>query len=367
MDPGRGSAAVDDRERLRLSNRSIVVVVVLAAGAPFVLSQIGGAGRVLGWFAVAIILAGLLHPIVATLAARIPRGIAIPVVLLVTVGSIGGLVYLGYDDLQTQGERLEEAAPDAARRLEERDDGVGEAAREVELEERVREFVDQLPDRLRGGDTASALRSAATRGVAFFATGVLTIFLISHGPRLFTAGLAQIHDVDRRARLQRVLGRAYRRAWRYTVLTLGRAIIAGLFGLLAASLADVPGRTLLALWLGVWSFVPLLGVVVGSIPLLLLTGALDPDRLVLVSSVVLVYQTLEVVLVQRRLEGISVHVGPVITLVAAMAGLEAYGIGGACVSLVLAILGVSLVKELAPSEDDDLIAAADAVLPGDEP
>ena len=367
MDPGPGAAPADERERLRPSNRSVVVAVAIVAGAPFLVRQIGSAGRVLGWFAVAAILAGLLHPAASLVSRWLPRALSIILVLVVTVGAIGGLVYSGYDDLQTQADRLEAAAPDAARRLEARDDDIGEAAREVELERRVEEFVDELPDRLRGGDAASALRSAATRGVAFFATGILSLFLILHGPRLIDAALGQVHDAERRARLHRVLGRAYGRAWRYTTLTLLRAVGAGLFALAAAQASDVPARTLLALWLGVWSFVPLMGVVIGSLPLVLLTGALDPGRLLLVVSLVLAYQTAEVLLVQRRIERVSVHVGPVITLLAAMAGLEAYGIGGAFVTIVLAILVASVVKELAPTEDDELLAAADAVLPGDEP
>jgi predicted PurR-regulated permease PerM len=74
----------------------------------------------------------------------------------------------------------------------------------------------------------------------------------------------------------------------------------------------------------------------------------------------------EILFVQRRIERASLHVGPVITLVAAMAGFELYGIGGMLVAVVSAVGIAAVLVELAPSEESDLLRAADEVLAGDE-
>jgi predicted PurR-regulated permease PerM len=359
------AASGTPRERLRVSNRSVVALVVIVLGAMWATEMLGQAGRVLGWLTVACIGAALLHPVVSLIALRIPRPAALILTLLLTLGTIGGLVYSGIGDVRAQADRVEREAPRAAARIAKRDDWIGNAARSFDAERRITEFVDDLPTRLQGGDTATALRSAATRGVAFFATAMLTLFLLIHGPRLVNAGLRQIHDDERRARIKRVAEGGYKRAWRYIVFTLGRALLAGTFAFAVGSAIDVPGQTVLAIWVAAWSVVPLVGVVTGSIPLVLLSVTVDFGQVPWVFAMFVGYQLAEAALLQRRIERVSVHVGPFVTLVAAFGGLEAYGVGGMFVAVVLATATVGVLAELA--DEGEVIEALDAVLAGDEP
>jgi len=352
-------------ERLRFSNRSVVVAVGMLGCTLAALGAFAASARVLGWVAVAAIVAAMLHPPVARLARHMPRAAAVAAVVLVTLAALGGLLYAGIDDVRAQASRLERAAPAAAARLEE-SDRFGEAAREFELRDRVQDLVDSLPERLRGGDTATALRSAATRGVAYLATFVLSIFLLVHGPNLVASGLAQVRAPDRRQRLATILAGAYGRSVRYLALTALRAATAGTFAWLVARWADVPGATLLGIAAAVFAMVPLLGALVGALPVLLLCAAFTPSRAVAVGLALLGYQAVEILLVQRRLEARSLHVGPVLTLVAGMFGLELYGLGGMLVALVTVVFVAALGKELAPSPHSELLAAVDAAIPGDD-
>jgi putative heme transporter len=349
---------------LRLSNRSVVLAVAMLGATLLLLQLLAAADRVLGWMAVAAIGSALLHPLVRRVDRRLPRGAAIAVVFVGTMAAIGLVVFLGVDEVRDQADRLEEAAPDAAAELEQ-SDRFGEFAREFELRDRVIRFVDELPERLRGGTPTEALRSAATRSVAYLATLVLTLFLLIHGARLVAAGVAQISDPVRRRRVERLLEGSYSRATRYLAFTVARAAVAGVFMWAVAEIADVPGAVLLGLAAAVASLVPMIGVLIGSVPVLLLAAAFSPGRLALAAALVVLYQVGEVLLVQRRLEARSLHVGPVLSLVAAMAGLELYGVGGLFVAFVAVVFVAAAGKELAPREESDLLAAADAVLPGD--
>jgi hypothetical protein len=89
-------------------------------------------------------------------------------------------------DVVDEVDELETAVPRAARELE-RSERFGNTARDIDLADKAEDFVDELPERLRGGNVQDAIRSAATRGVAFLATFVLTIFFLIHGPRLLAA------------------------------------------------------------------------------------------------------------------------------------------------------------------------------------
>ncbi len=351
--------------RLRLTNRSVVVAVLMLGAAAGVVRLFAASTRVLGWVAVAAIVASLLHPIVARLQRRVPRGVAIALVLGGTLAVVVGIGYAGFDTVRRAADRLEKEAPDAAAELE-RSERFGDAARQFHLEEKVQDFVDQLPERLRGGDTAAALRAAATRGVAYLATWVLTLFLLAHGPRLVQAGLAQIHDDERRARVAWVLLGAYERYVTYLALTLVRAAAAGVFTWLVCAAVDVQGGVLLALAAAVASLVPLIGTVIGGIPVLLLTAAFHPERAWIVAVAFVAYQVAESLLVQPRLDARSMRLGPVLSFVALMVGLEAYGVGGMIGALVVVAFLAALMLEMAPHDHSDLFAAADDLLAGDD-
>jgi predicted PurR-regulated permease PerM len=342
--------------------RALLIIAAALAAVAFV----AAASRPLGWLAVAVMVAALLQPPVTMLSRYVPRALAVPVVLLVALALVGGLAFGVVGDVDDQLTRLERAAPRAAREIEE-SDRFGEFATEVDLAQRVDDFVDDLPERLRGGDEVTAIRSAATRGVAFFATLVLTIFLMFSGPGLVAAGFEQIPDPGRRERVRSLVVSAHARWWRYLVLTLIRMVAAGLFAYAVALIIDVPGPVLLALWVGVWSIVPTIGVLVGAIAVALLAA---PDSFGTVGAVLaffVAYQVAEDVLVQPRLERRSLHVGAFVTFVAAGLGLEVYGIGGLIGAVVLVVFAAAIVKEIGLDEDAGLFDAAQDVVGDDGP
>ena len=333
-----------------------MVLLALTLGT---LAMISASARVIGWVAVAATFAGLLHPIVDRLGARIPRGAALALVVATMLAMAGFIGWRVVDDISEQLSDLQRALPKAAREIED-SDRFGDAATDARLADRVEAFVDELPERLRGGDTTDALRAAATRGVAFLATFVLTIFFLIHGPRLLRSSLRQM-PVQRRERVKEVAGAAYVRSWRYITGTLGMAVIAGLISYGCARALDLPGGAPLALWMTLLDFIPVVGVVVGAVPLVLLAAATSPAwETALVALVLLGYQVVETVYLQKRVERHSLHVGPFVTIAVAMVGLELYGIGGSLVALVGVVCVMATADEivgLGPQEEESVASA----------
>ncbi|MCB1003023.1 MAG: AI-2E family transporter [Acidimicrobiales bacterium] len=341
------------RRVVRYSGFSLVRAVLVVGLGVFGVFAFLAAKRPLGWLLVAILLAALLHPIVERLAHHVPRGVAIAVVAVGGLVVVGGITYRGIDEVRTQADRVERAAPAAARDLQ-RSERFGEFARQAQLEDKVSTFVEELPNRLRGGDTVDALRSAASRGAAFVATFVLMVFVLISGPRFVESGLAQIGDPERRAGVRAVLERAYPRAWRYVALSLAKAVLAGVFTWAVCIIADVPGAVLLGLWVGAWSLVPAVGVLVGSLAVVLLGVTVSFDTAAALLGLFLAYQVAEALVLQRRIETRSIHVGPFLSLVVAALGLELYGIGGLFGGLALVVFALCVLDSLAPSDDSDL-------------
>jgi predicted PurR-regulated permease PerM len=215
------------------------------------------------------------------------------------------------------------------------------------LAERVERLVEDAPERLRGGTPAEALRAAATRGVAFLATGVLTLFLLLHGTRLAKGAVAQVHDEERRFRIEEVAVRVTQRGFGYARGTIAMAALSGMFAYASASVAGVPGPAPLGLWAALWDVVPVIGVVVGTLPIVILAAATSPTEALVLALAFAAYQAVETLFLQRWVERRSVRVGPFLTVAAGFGGLELYGVGGALIALLAATLVVALVDELA--------------------
>ncbi len=312
------------------------------------LAVVAASERVIGWILVAATLAGLLHPLVSLVARRMPRALATAVVILTLVGTLGAVGYGLIDDIQRETRRLQQAGPERARQIE-ASDRFGEVARTVRLGERTDRFLQDLPERLRGGSAAEALRAAATRGVAFLATGVLTIFFLQHGPRLARAGRDQLRDPARRARLNTLAVGVYRRAFGYASSSLAMSLAAGLFAYLAARLADVPGPAAFGVWVALWDLVPLAGALIGAMPIVVLAATSSGERSIVLIVAFVVYQAVENLLVQRSVERSTVRVGPFVTVAAGLVGLELSGVAGALLAVLAATIVVTAADELARS------------------
>jgi len=337
------------RERLRISARSAVLSVAMFGATLAFLAVVAASQRVIGWLLVAATLAGLLPPLVSLLARRMPRAVATALVMLSLVGALGAVGYGLVDDIAREARRLQEIGPERARAIE-ASPRFGRVARDIKLAERTDRALRTLPQRLRGGTPAEALRAAATRSVAFLATGVLTIFFLQHGPRVARAARDQIRDPERRAKAQRLAVAVYRRAFGYAGASLVMSLAAGLTGFVAARVVGVPGPAALGVWVGLWDLVPLAGAFVGALPIVLLAAASSSRQALILVMVFLAYQAVENFLVERNVERATVRVGPFVTLAAGMIGLELSGVAGALLTVLAATMVVTAADELAKDE-----------------
>jgi predicted PurR-regulated permease PerM len=341
-------AAADRRERLRVSNRSVALFVLLVGLTLVLVRMVSAAGRVVGWMLVATAVAGLLDGIVRRLCMRgMRRGRAVLLVAAGTLFVVGFVTYRVVGDVQQGMRALDRAAPAAASRIE-ANERFGDAARALHLTERTRGLVRELPVRLRGGSTAEALRAAATRGVAFLTTSVLTLFLLLHGRKLAGAAVRQIDDERRRERVARVGAVAYERAFGYARGSLLIGALSATVAYAAARFGQVPGAAPLALWVGLWDLVPVVGAAVGAAPIVVLASVMDPVRGAVLALVFVAYQVLEDVVMQPRLERSTLRLGPFLTMAAGFAGFELRGLPGALIAVLAVATTVAAFDEVAP-------------------
>jgi predicted PurR-regulated permease PerM len=316
------------------------VVLFVVARAVFV-----AAHRPLSWAAACTVAAVLLDPIVDRLAVHIRRVPAVLLTFLVIGAATIGTTYLVFDQVQEAIDRLEVAAPEAAARVEQRDDRLGEVAKDFDLEKRVTSFTDNLQSRVTGGD--DVLRSTAGTAPTYLVCAILTVFLMTYGPRIASAALAQDPDEARRERVAGIMGPAVKNARSAIILTAAIGVVVGVVTASVAALLDLPAAAALGFTAGVIALLPHIGVVIGSIPLFLVAiGFRSVAAAVGLALLVLALQLVDSLVVRRWLTRHTVDIGLLLPWVVALLGYEVYGIGGGAYGLAFAVLGISILDQL---------------------
>jgi predicted PurR-regulated permease PerM len=336
---------ISERRSVLLTPAAAFTIVGTLIGLIVLERMFVAAHRPLSWAVACVAAAVLLDPVVDRLSRYVRR---VPAVLLtfVFLGIVAvGSTYLVFDEVEGAVDRLEAAAPDAARAIEDRDDRIGELARDFDLGGRVDKALTALDDRVAGGE--DVLRTTAGTVPTYLVCAILTIFLMTYGPRLARGALEQQPDLVKRAEIAAVVGPAVHRARSAIVfaVTIGLFVALGVGGVAAA--LDLPAPSAIGFVAGVASLLPYVGITVGSIPLLLLTlGFRSLTAAVVLLAVVLVVQVTDSLVIRPHAARQTVDIGLAVPWVVALLGYAVYGPGAAAFGAMYAVFGLALLDRL---------------------
>jgi predicted PurR-regulated permease PerM len=344
--------------RVAIAFSSVVALLLVVVFTFAVRSVLSDARHTLALFVAAGISAILLTPLVELLSRWMRRVIAVgvAVVLLLAVTSLVAWGVLG--DINLQIDRLQEAAPKAAAQIEQ-SQRFGNVAREFHLEQRVTEAVNNL-----GQNTTQQAQKAARRVATYVVGGILMLFLLSWGPRMGQGAVAQISDDERRSRIDAVVGTAVRSGRTYLLIALAQGFVVGFVTWVVCRLADVPAPAPLGLIIGLFSAMPYLGIVVGSIPALLLAAGFRSFTAAGVLLAIFLAMQIGQIVLSRRLRGRVLYVGPALVTVVFLLGYDVYGIGGAIFGTAIGVFAMALADAVGTDDPEVETVTPEAVLPG---
>jgi predicted PurR-regulated permease PerM len=328
--------------RVRLPASFALRVAATALGTLALLAALQQARTVLHWLVTAAVAALLLDGPVRSLVARsVPRLLAVALVTVVAVVGAALLTYGVVDAVVEQYGHLSRTAPAAAADLS-RTGPFPELWQRVRLLERTNALLEQAPERL-FGSPASAARTAAARLGEVVLVLTLTVFLLVTYERF-------------EARLLRLAQQGV--AWRWSGIDLGvgagasrarllvaRVLVLGTATAVVAQVVDVPAPVALGLWMAWWRLLPVLGVVVGYAPVVLLL--VTDQRVVIVVAALLVLAAVEGVVAEawhRSTQRSPLPMGFLVAM-AFGAGFEMAGATGSVVAVVLAHLAVGVLAD----------------------
>ena len=300
----------------------------------------------LGWALAAIVAAAALELPIDTLNRRIKRrGLALLAVLIPVLAVIGVLTWAVVGDLDMQVRQLQRDIPEVAAEIEE-SDRFGDAAQDFGLVEWAEDFADGLrPPSSQIGEEAK------TGASTWLLTLILTIFAVLWGRRLTDAGLAQISDERKRNKIARISRHAFERSQRYVDTSLVLGLATGLVAWVCFRLADLPAPTPLALFVGVASLVPLIGVAFAMwCAAGLAAGVVSPTAGITLALVALLVQAGHVFVLRKVAP--APRPGPAIIVISFIVGWVLYGVGGVIVTTALLVYAVAILDAIYEDEGE---------------
>ena len=111
------------------------------------------------------------------------------------------------------------------------------------------------------------------------------------------------------------------------------------------------------MWVALWSLLPVAGVLIGALPIVVFAGAESIDRAIAV-GVAFILIGIADAFVNRWLERKTVYVGSFSIVLAAFGGLELYGLMGALLFVLGAVLLIAVLGEIGPEEVAEALAAS---------
>ena len=298
----------------------------------------------LGWALAAIVAAAALELPIEALTRRIKRrGLALLAVLIPVLAVIGGVTWAVVGDLDAQVRQLQEDIPEVAADIE-ASERFGEAAQDFGLVEWAEDFADGLRQ-----PSSQIGEKAKTGASTWLITLILTIFALLWGRRLTDAGLAQISDERRREKVARISRRAFERSQRYVDSSLVLGMLTGGAAWVCFTLADLPAPTPLALFVGVASLVPLIGVAIAMwCAAGLAAGIVSPTAGITLALLALLVQAVHVFLLRKAAP--APRPGPAIIVISFIVGWSLYGVGGVVVGTALMVYAVAILDAIHEDE-----------------
>lgn len=305
------------------------------------------AGLSLTVTAIAAILAVALdHAVNAMARLKIGRRLAVTIVMLLLVGLFVGVGFLFVPPTVEQVRSLIESVPGFIERVRQTDLYRALESR-VALDERFNELLSRLPGYAQGALDAAvrAVSRLLTILGAALTIFVLIIFMLLFGPNLVRRLLDEATP-ERRARYQRVLGNIYRSLGGYIG---GLAIVVvtnAAFTTTYLAIIRVPYFLPLGVLAGLSSLIPLVGnTLAGILITLVALAAVGFWKAIATAVYFIVYQQFENQVLGPLVYKQTVHVNPLVSLVAVLVFTELAGITGALAAVPIVAVAQVVLRE----------------------
>jgi predicted PurR-regulated permease PerM len=352
--PGRGPG--EDRARQRAVHRlgrpfdrqnSFVVGFVATMGVLLALAlgaAIYSVRNTLVLVFLALFIAVGLEPVVAFFTRhQLRRSFAVLIVVLVGVGVVAAFVYSAISPIQTEINQLSKSVPKWRTEIGSGKGTVGHLAKELHLSYYI--------SGSGSGSLAKGLASGALGAgeevlsavSSLLVVIVLTIYFLAALPAI-KRFFARLVPHNRRERFGLLLDDVLAGVGGYLLGNLFTSLVAAIGTFVWATIFGIPYAILLALVVGLFDLIPVVGSTIAGIIVSLVALSVSLPVAIATGAFYIAYRFIEDYLLVPRVMRQAVNVSPVVTVLAVVMGGALLGIIGALVAIPIAA-GIKLVLE----------------------
>lgn len=205
-----------------------------------------------------------------------------------------------------------------------------------------------------GGGVLSVGVGFANAALGGFLTIMLTIYLVVSLPSI-TSSVYSLVPASRREKFVGLAEQVIKAVGQYVIGQGSQGLANGVLSFIALSLIGAHYPALFAIIALLFSLIPLVGTVTGSIIIIATQYLVDPDHPMLTLAVAiyyLIYMQLEAYVIGPMIMNRAVKVPGVVVIIAALAGGALMGVLGAIVAIPLAASVLIVVREvIIPAQD----------------
>ncbi|UOR12223.1 AI-2E family transporter [Halobacillus amylolyticus] len=288
--------------------------------------------RILLPFILAMVLSLLLHPVVQFIEELgLPRALSILVIFAVFFSLTGFLIYRGYPHLLEQLRALSEQLPHLTEAYQ---------SWTRELYAQTERFPDRIHERLDGSFAnfeawmSARLMSAVTALSGVFnvivllaVIPVMTFYFLKDHSLIFQS-LLRLLPVRWHGEAKRLSHKLSHSLGGYIRGQLLISLFVGFFATIGFWIAGLPYPLVLGVVAGITNIIPYFGPLLGAIPALVVAVTISVKTLIITLVAIFVIQIVEGNLLSPYIMGKSIHIHPLLIILALLAGSELAGIVG---------------------------------------
>jgi predicted PurR-regulated permease PerM len=322
---------------------TLTVVLVLA-----VLMAAWRVRNILLLVVIAAVLAIGLDPAVRRLQRlKIPRGWAVLIIILATIGFIALFGALVIPPLVREVKQLASDIPGYVTRLSKRSGFFADLERKYHISERLKDVTSKLPS-----VASSSLRTILgfTKSIAsiifnMLTIGILTIYFLSSLPR--TEKIAErLFTGPHKDRNVAILTESLQRIGGYVSGNIAVSIIAGIAAFVALRIIGVPFAAALALWVAIADLIPSVGATLGALAAVIVAAFSSLGDAIATVIYFIAYQQVENYVIVPRVMRHAVDLSPAAVIVSVLIGGSLEGFAGALLALPIAAAAKVVIREV---------------------
>ena len=275
------------------------------------------------------------------------RTLSTLVVYLVLFAAVVGMLYLFIRPLVNEVQQFADDLPTFVSDARAGKGTVGKLVRRYKVDE----WVDKNKSKIQQGITRvgtgaiSVVRGVAVAVALLLTTLVLSFMMILYGPDMLTGATGMLSPPNQER--VRAVGRDCAKAITgYVFGNLAISFIAGAVTYFSLLGLGVPFAGVLGLWVGFADLIPLVGATLGAIPTIGVAFLHSVTAGIVMVVVFIVYQQFENHVLQPVIMNKTVKLNQLFVLVAALAGVELFGLVGALLAIPAAGVIQVIVRDI---------------------